>query len=136
MLTIPNVHHGYAATGFVGRVGGLPQGTFGLKVLKGTGLGLDLWKSYLADSAAKSEGPAFAGLGGFGSTSSLAGWVGQLCQVSGNLIASVDAGFSGFRALGRLDKVWHEGGAGYRSLHYTFAKSANAPVEMTMLSQQ
>jgi hypothetical protein len=105
MLTIPNVHHGYAAAGFVGRVGGPPPGTFGLKVLKGTGLRLDLWKSYLADSAAKSEGPAFAGLGGFGSTSSLAGWVGQLCQVSGNLIASVDAGFSGFRALGELDKV-------------------------------
>jgi|GEM_PF-2743403 len=76
MLTIPNVHHGYAAAAFAGRVGRLPPGTFGLKVLKGNGLGLDLWKSYLADSAAKSEGPAFAGLGGFGPTSSLAGWVG------------------------------------------------------------
>ena len=62
MLTIPNVHHGYAATGFVGRVGGLPQGTFGLKVLKGNGLGLDLWKSYLADSAVKSEGRHLPGL--------------------------------------------------------------------------
>jgi hypothetical protein len=29
---------------------GPPPGTFGLKFLKGTGLGLDLWKSYLADS--------------------------------------------------------------------------------------
>ena len=62
---------GYAAAGFVGMA--LPPGTFRLKVLKGNGMGLDLWKSYLV---AKSEGPTCAGLGGFGATSSLAGWVG------------------------------------------------------------
>jgi len=39
------------AAGFIGGVGGLPPDTFRLKVLKGNGLGLDLWKSYLADSA-------------------------------------------------------------------------------------
>ena len=59
-------------------VGALPPGTFGLKVLRGRGMGLDLWKSYLG---AKCEGPACAGLCGFGATSSLAGWVGQVCQV-------------------------------------------------------
>jgi hypothetical protein len=45
------------------------------------------------------------GCGGCGFTSSLAGWVGQLCHVSVNSIASVDEGFDGFRALGGLDKA-------------------------------
>jgi hypothetical protein len=63
------------------------------------------WTCESHTSGVKCEGPALAGLGGFGSTSSFAGWVGQLCQVSENLIASVDAGFGGFRALGGLDKV-------------------------------
>jgi hypothetical protein len=35
--------------------GGPPPGTFGLKVLRGRGFGLDLWKSYLADSALKAN---------------------------------------------------------------------------------
>jgi hypothetical protein len=64
------------AVGFVGRVGALRPDTFGLKVLKGNGMRPDLWKSYFADSVVKSEGPACAGLGGFGSTSSLSGWIG------------------------------------------------------------
>ena len=62
--------------GLVGRVGALPPGIFGLKVLKGNGMRRDLWKSYFADSVVKNEGPACAGLGGFGATSSLSGWVG------------------------------------------------------------
>ena len=43
-------------------VGALPPGTFGLKVLKGRGLGLDLWKSYLADSAVKAKARRLPGL--------------------------------------------------------------------------
>ena len=72
-------------------MGGLPPGTFGLKVLSGREMRPDLWQSGLAVSQLKTKarGPARtarglawlsvargAGLDGFGSTSILPGWVG------------------------------------------------------------
>jgi hypothetical protein len=91
---------------------GLPPGTFGHKVLMEMGVGPDLWKSGGADSVVKCKGPACAGLGGFGSTSSLAGWVGEVCQVFGDLIASVYMGFGGFWRSAGLDRFWAMRGDG------------------------
>jgi hypothetical protein len=53
---------GYAVVGLLVWCGGLPPGTFRLKVLEGNGLRLDLWKSYLADFSLKAKARRVLGL--------------------------------------------------------------------------
>jgi hypothetical protein len=62
-------------------------------------------RSDCADSALKTKARRVPGCGCCESTSIVAGWVGELCQVLEIYIASVYAGFGGFGWLRGLDKV-------------------------------